>query len=218
MKHMTVPMEIKSVDDAGKFSGYGSVFGNVDLGGDIVEKGAFKQIAKNKSGKVVVLFSHDQRSLPIGLADVEQDDKGLAFDGGLVMEDEFVAKRIYPHMKAKSLDGMSIGYDILKDGSFWDEKTNIRTLSKLKLWEISAVVFGMNPKARISSVKSASEIATIREFEDFLRDVGGYSKAQAKLLASGGYKALQSHRDDGDEEAAAQQLAKCHDALNLLTL
>ena len=215
MKHMTVPMEIKAVDDAGTFSGYASIFGNVDLGGDIVEKGAFKQIMKNKSGKVVVLFAHDSYSLPIGLADVEQDEKGLAFDGNLVMDDEFVAKRIHPHMKAKSLDNMSIGYDILKDGASWDEKTNVRTLSKLKLWEISAVVFGMNPKARIASVKSATEIATIREFEDFLRDVGGYSKAQAKLLASGGYKALQSHRDDGDEEAATQQLVKISDAFNL---
>ncbi|TGU42255.1 HK97 family phage prohead protease, partial [bacterium M00.F.Ca.ET.146.01.1.1] len=40
------------------------------------------------------------------------------------------------------------------------------------------------------------EIKTIREFEDFLRDVGGFSHAAAKAIAAGGFKAKPDPRDE----------------------
>jgi Escherichia/Staphylococcus phage prohead protease len=46
----------------------------------------------------------------------------------------------------------------------------------------------MNDLARNTAVK-ASDIRTVREFEDFLRDVGGYSHAAAKSIARAGFKA-----------------------------
>lgn len=39
-------------------------------------------------------------------------------------------------------------------------------------------------------------IITIREFEDFLRDVGGYSHAAAKAIAAGGFKAADPRDED----------------------
>lgn len=207
MKHMFVPMEIKSVNEAGRFAGYASIFGNVDLGGDVITKDEpFKEMVTNADGKVLTLFQHDSGGgwgstgaggLPIGLSDVKQNSTGLKFDGQLVMEDPFV-QRVHTHMKAKTLTGMSIGYDVLPGGAKILE-SGIRELNALKLWEISVVTFGMNPKARIDTVKAAQQVTNIREFEDFLRDVGGFSKAQAKQLASGGWKAMPDQRDvDGD--------------------
>lgn len=207
MENLLVPMEIKAVSDEGTFKGYASIFGNVDLGRDVVEPGAFKQFHKTRDGKIITLYSHDSfNNLPIGKSDVEQDEKGLKFEGQLVMDDPFV-QRVHTHMKAGTLDGMSIGYSVLPGGSEFTED-GIRKLKKLKLHEISVVVFGMNPKARVTAVKSAAAgITTIREYEDFLRDAG-FSNAQAKLLASGGFKAFQKHRDDGETELAAQNLLK----------
>ena len=51
MEHaqVAVPFELKEIADAGTFSGLGSTFGNVDLGGDIVEPGAF---AESLDGRV----------------------------------------------------------------------------------------------------------------------------------------------------------------------
>ena len=42
-KRLEIPLEIKSVDENGTFTGYGSVFHNEDSYGDIVRPGAFKK-------------------------------------------------------------------------------------------------------------------------------------------------------------------------------
>ncbi len=214
MKHMFVPMELKSIDEKGLVSGYASIFGNVDLGGDIIVKDQpFKEFVTNSDGMVVHLFQHDGGSswastaaggVPIGLAKVEQNSKGLKFESKLVMEDPFV-QRVHTHMKAKTLNGMSIGFDILPGGGKMME-SGVRELSALKLWEISTVLWGMNPVAGISSVKAAQNIETVRDFEGFLRDVGGFSAAQAKAIASAGFKAVQTHRDDDDAATVASYL------------
>lgn len=203
MKFLNLPSEFKAVGDAGTFSGYAAIFGNVDLGGDVIERGAFKEFVKNKDGKITVLWQHSSRD-PIGVASVHQDEKGLAFEGQLVLEDP-VARRIQAHMKAGSVNGMSIGYDVL-DGGAEVMNSGVRRLTSLKLWEISPVTFGMNPLAHVADAKSAGDIVTIREFEDFLRDAGGFSSRQAKLLASGGWSAYQKARDGSGDNAGIKQL------------
>jgi uncharacterized protein len=200
VKHLNVPCEFKAAGDAGSFDGYASIFGNVDLGGDVIERGAFKEVVKNREGKTVILWQHSQRD-PIGVASVKEDDTGLHFSGQLVLEDP-TARKAYAHMKAGSVSGMSIGYDVLAGGAEI-LRSGIRKLTALKLWEISPVTFGMNPLAGVDAVKRAGQITTIREFEDFLRDAGEFSKAQATAIAAGGFKALQHRRESGTDDVAA---------------
>jgi HK97 family phage prohead protease len=198
----TAPSEFKTVGDDGTFSGYASIFGNVDLGGDVVERGAFSRgdMELTKDGAVRIADSHNLRVI-IGKAMVEQDDTGLKFSGQLILGLQ-AARDAHLRMKAGVLDGMSIGYDSLEDEM---TTAGVRKLKRLKLYEISPVTFGMNPLARIESVKSR-QITTIREFEDFLREEAGFSNAQAKLLASGGWKSLQKARDEtGEDDAATVQ-------------
>jgi len=196
--------------EKGRFEGYASVFGNVDDGYDLIEEGAFKEFVRTRDDKTIVLWHHDMRE-PIGKADVFQDSQGLGFKGQLVLADP-LAMRAYTHMKEGTIDGMSIGYDVLPGGADYTA-AGVRLLKALKLWEISVVTFGMNSEARIDTVKGAQQISTIREFEDFLRDEAGYSHAQAKLLASGGWKALQQTRDGSGLEAAAKQLTEFLDSV-----
>lgn len=202
-KTIDLQTEYKALGDAGTFEGYASISGNVDLGGDVIERGAFKEFAKTRDGKVIVLYQHSSRD-PIGKADVHQDDKGLRFVGQLELNDG-MARKAYTLMKAGILDGMSIGFDILPGGAKILE-SGIREITAAKLWEISPVTWGMNPLAGVDSVKAAGQITSIREFEDFLRDVGGFSKGQAKLLASAGWKAMPGWRD-ASGEADLKQLA-----------
>lgn len=204
MKYMNLPLEVKALNDDGTFTGYAAIFGNVDLGGDVIERGAFKDVVRNEDGKVVVLWQH-RAGDPIGVADVSEDAKGLRFEGSLVLEDP-TARKARAHMMRKSVRGMSIGYDTLKD----EIREGVRYLKELRLWEISLVTFGMNPVAGIESVKS-KQITTIREFEDWLRDEGGFSNAQAKLLASGGWKQLQTARDESGNAGGDEQLIKTLD-------
>lgn len=204
MKFMNIPvdMEVKAFGDSGSFEGYASIFGNVDLGGDVIERGAFKEIVKGRNGMVKVLNQH-RATDPIGNAEVSQDDKGLHFRGQLILEAPS-ARSAYALMKGGALDGMSVGYDVLEGGAKVLE-SGVRSLTALKLWEISPVTWGMNPLAGIDNVK-ARQLTTIREFEDWLRDEGGFSNAQAKLLAVGGWKALQTARDESGDAGDVQQL------------
>lgn len=214
MKRMTVPAEFKAEGDSGKFSGYASIFGNVDLGGDLISKEEpFKEIMTNPDGKVIVLFSHDSGGLftasaaggmPIGLAEVQQNNKGLKFEGELVMEDPFVRDRVHPAMKRKTLTGMSIGYDVLPGGSRVLE-SGIRELNALKLWEISPVVWGMNPKAGIDAVKSIPQFQTIRECEAWLRDEAGFSRDAAKQFVVQFKKSLLGARDEPPRDEAGRE-------------
>lgn len=189
------------LSDTGSFSGYASIFGNVDQGGDIVERGAFQKIHTTSDGQVRVLYQHDMRQ-PIGKAKVQQDDIGLKFDGHLVLG---IARARDAHemMKAGILDGMSIGYDVMPGGA---ETTNagIRKLKALELFELSPVTFGMNALARIENVKALEKISTVRELENALRDAG-FSVAQAKLIASGKWReASQREAGGGVKEVIAR--------------
>jgi hypothetical protein len=73
----------------------------------------------------------------------------------------------------------------------------VRTITKVELYEVGPVLWGMNPLAGIEDAKAASRIRTIRDFEAFLRDAGGFSHAAAKAIANGGYKANPNPRDEG---------------------
>jgi HK97 family phage prohead protease len=193
---LAAKIEYKEIGDAGTFTGYAAMFGNIDLGGDILERGAFKEFDRRSNGKIVILSQHNMRD-PIGVADVEQDDRGLKFEGRLVLATPS-GRRDHELMKAGVLDQMSMGYSILPGGAE-TLKSGFRQLKAIKLHEISPVTFAMNPQARIDGVKS---LDTIRAYEAFLRDEGGFSHAQAKALASRGWGGLQVARDEHGEASA----------------
>ena len=63
--------------------------------------------------------------------------------------------------------------------------------------EISAVTFPMNPRARISAVKSEM---SVREWEKKLREVGDLSHSESKVAASAVYKALNQRDVEKDAD------------------
>jgi HK97 family phage prohead protease len=191
------PFDVKALDaNDGTFKGYAAIFGNVDLGGDIIMPGAFKELVQNEDGKIAILWQHDQHQ-PIGVAEVGQDEKGLSVAGELVLDDP-IARKAYAHLKAKSVRAMSIGFDVLEGGAKY-LADGVRQLSNLKLWEVSVVTFGMNPLARVAGVKSALDCRSIREFEDLARDALVLPRRQAKRLAAAAWPSLD--RDDRGEPA-----------------
>src|SRR5678815_4361461 len=71
---------LDKIEETGVFYGTAAVYGNVDLGGDVIEAGAFtKSIAEN-GGKVPLLLDH---RIPIGLAEIEDTPFGLKTRGVL---------------------------------------------------------------------------------------------------------------------------------------
>jgi HK97 family phage prohead protease len=163
---------IKDVNPSGSFEGMAAVYGNLDLGGDVIEPGAFTRTIKNGGGKVPLLWQHDQRE-PIGLGKLQDSKEGLMIHGQLVMESP-VAQKALGLMRADVLTGLSIGYDTIV--SEYDKANDIRRLKELKLWEVSLVTFPMNPKAQVTSVKALEEIGSlIRAFTEEIKRGGKLS-------------------------------------------
>lgn len=147
----STPVELKELSQEGEFEGYASIFGELDDGNDIVLKGAFKKSLKARPpGKVRMLWQHGWHD-PIGVWDeIREDDKGL-FVRGHLLTDLAKGREAHVMLKAGALDGMSIGYRTVV--SQRDEKTGVRKLKELELWEISLVTFPMGPSARVSATK-----------------------------------------------------------------
>ena len=203
MQHIHCPMEIKEVTETGSFEGLASVYGNIDLGGDIVMPGAFKEFVKTRDGSIRILDSHNTRA-PIGKGTVIDSHMGLVLKGTLNLKVSR-SRDVHELMKDGIIDGLSIGFDILPNGSEIREADNVRLLKELRLWEISTTVFPMNPMATISAVKNFQQITNIREYENFLREVGGFSKEQAKILARS-FKDLPGRRDADETAEQSKEL------------
>jgi len=198
-----VPLKIKSVNDKGEFSGYGSVFGNKDSYGDIVVKGAFeKSLAcwKQKGAMPAMLWQHNMQE-PIGVyTKMEEDETGLYVEGRLLVDDDPLAKRAHAHMKAGSLTGLSIGF--VTDDWEYDGQIDAFKLNEIDLWEVSLVTFPANEAARVENVKSIlgdGDMPPPKQVERVLRDAG-FSNQQAKALMAKGYSGLGQREVDDSVE------------------
>jgi uncharacterized protein len=143
-------LKIKSVDDAGKFTGIGAVYNNVDLGGDKILPGAFTRTLA--AGKALPLLWQHNPSDPIGSVKLTDTSQGLMVEGQLLMSDPTAAKA-YKFLKEGIIKGLSIGYETLKS-ALVDE---VRELQELKLWEVSIVTFPMNEMATVTGIKAMSD-------------------------------------------------------------
>ncbi|TNB47030.1 HK97 family phage prohead protease [Martelella lutilitoris] len=191
----------------GSFSGYASLFGEVDLGKDMIERGAFsRSLQKRGAEGVRMLFQHDP-SEPIGAwRKLREDGRGLYVEG-VLSPDVARAREVHALMKSGGLDGLSIGFQTVRAKT--DAKTGVRRVLEADLWEISIVTFPMLPSARIASVKQAGDaFPTIREFERWLTRDAGLSRKAARRFLTGGYDALVGGRDaaGGDDEMDDERL------------
>jgi uncharacterized protein len=192
VKRLSFAFEVKAEDDTRTIEGFGSVFNNTDSYNDIVMPGAFAKTIKGR--KPVMLWQHDSDE-PIGVWDVvEEQDRGLYVKGRIL--ETSMGNDAYTLVKAGAISGLSIGYSPVK----WetDDTKGVRKLTEVKLYEVSLVTFPANEKAKITRVKSEDGgFMTERDFEEFLRDAGGLSHKEAKIVVADGYKALLKHRDGG---------------------
>lgn len=182
LKYIDRPFEVKAVDDEGIFTGYGSVFGNVDSYKEIVSPGAFADsLAEWKSaGKLPPVLWQHRSGEPVGpYLEMNEDTHGLFVRGQLLVNDVVRAKEARALMKAKAVNGLSIGFVVREDS--YDRVTGIRTLKKVDLWEVSIVTFPANPAAQVGTVKSAIDaLEDLDALERYLCQAGGFSRNQAK--------------------------------------
>ncbi len=220
-----VPFEVKFAPDeaaAGSFEGYGAVFGNIDSHGDVIEPGAFAKslLDRERAGRGLppMYKMHGavtgNRSDPIGIWEaMSEDANGLHVKGRLVGLDTEQGKWTYAQMREGALKGLSIGYRVPPAGSVGARARRVSrnvtsrprfcgkcplSMTLLMFWLASTA-----PKSADEDSQSwADQIKTIRDFEEFLREVGDFSHAAAKAIAAGGFKARPEPRDEDGEALA----------------
>jgi uncharacterized protein len=159
-----VPSEDES---RGKFEAIVSVFGNVDLVGDRVVKGAFtKSIEKYREtgDPIPVIWSHDWGNphAHIGAASADsvmEVDRGLLVSGSLDLDNPFAAQ-VYRLMKERRVKEMSFAYNVIRERS---AKDGANELVELDIIEVGPTLKGANPSTELLAVKSALEDAAAAE-------------------------------------------------------
>lgn len=213
IQHIDVGFEIKQLDvdadpDFFIFEGLASTFGNIDLGEDIVQAGAFRESLEKELP--VILWQHD-RWEPIGVSiEAKEITEGLFIKGKLPRKDTFVSGRVIPQMDVGSVRKMSIGFIPVE--VHLDNETGVRTLIKVILKEVSLVTFPMNPLANVTAFKcevgQAKEIKTKRDFEKALRESGAFSREAATMLTKHFvYQGEPGEDDQGDPDEEEKALA-----------
>lgn len=184
---LSFKFELKTLGDS-QFEGYGSTFGNVDLGGDIVLPGAFTASLKQQksAGELPQMFyGHDPMLVPGVWLDMREDSNGLYVKGELLMDTQ-LGRETHVQLKKRALRGMSIGFsinDYKKDIGF--DEDGHRLLKKLDLWEVSVVSMPMNTEAKVESVKDLK-----RMYENELRREANFGSAAAKRASSVGFRIM----------------------------
>lgn len=193
----------------GKFSGYGSISGNLHptshpfLGPgwqDRVDQGAFRHTLAEFSrlgAFPAMLFNHDIDNVIGAYDSIVEDSQGLKVTGSIASSARTPAGAdIYELVKMGGLSGMSIGFSTV--AFHLDEDKRVRTIEEVKLHDVSVVSIPGNPAARIEDVKGLLESPKL--FERQLRDALGLTREQAKALLAGGWKALSRDAEEASTD------------------
>lgn len=203
MKPEIKTFELK-VEDAdtqkGIIRGFASTFGNIDLGDDIVDQGAFKKTIQESKGIIPILADHDPTKQIGWNMRAEETEKGLYVEGKINMEGALGKEKYALIKQALELGapmGLSIGYGVIK--ALPDkERPSVRRLKELKLYEYSVVTFPMNTSAMVTAAKAW---ATETEKDAFIKQVITESNARgissfALIEALGSHQAALEMKND----------------------
>jgi HK97 family phage prohead protease len=166
---------VSEVKEGLEISGYASLFGDVDQGGDVVEAGAYAKSLQSLAAagrRVKMLWQHEPGQ-PIGVWDeVREDGKGLWVKGRILSSVE-KGREAAALISAGAIDGLSIGYRTVKATK---NTRGQRLLSELELWEVSLVTFPMLPSARVGAKGDFTPVG------DILREMAAaFTGARAEL-------------------------------------
>jgi HK97 family phage prohead protease len=152
-KKRSLRMEIKQISNEGSFDGVLATYNTIDLGGDLIEPGAFTKTIQEHGPEVKLLWQHEPANV-IGKLQLFDGPDALRVKGQIELDDDIpYSMTAYKLLKKNLLSGLSIGYDTIKE----QMDKGVRHLKELRLWEGSIVTFPMNELAGVSSVKRRSQ-------------------------------------------------------------
>ena len=134
------------------FSGYGAAY-STDLGGDRIIPGAFNSTLLDfYAGKAYVplVDQHNYGSVRnvLGVM-VEAEERTSGLWAKFSVVDSPDGDELLARIKMGAVTGLSIGYRVVDSERVQENGKSIRLLKDVRLHEISAVIYPMNPDAQI---------------------------------------------------------------------
>lgn len=210
-----IDCEFKVADEAadGSFELYAAVFNNVDRGGDVIQPGAFANLAEFVADGVG-LVGHDMKGLPVAwIESAVQDARGLRIKGRFHSDPESQRVRtiVLERMAAGKSVKCSIGYQVIDGASEQANGRAIYRLKKINVYEFSFVNIPMNPLAGVVAAKSADAGAEGRETVEkptvweSVKEWLGLNVKAGRAMSKANHAAFKSFADQclahGDEAA-----------------
>lgn len=158
------------------------VLGGPDMGGfrETIADGAATKSVRDRDN-VFLLFDHDgvpMASIRGGGLKLWSDSTGLGHEARLDPRSTS-AMDIYYALERGDLDSMSFAFRVMQGGQTWNDDYTERTITEVRLYDVSVVKFPANPYA----------IAQPRSTEPVLQESRGMSLS----LARAQYEALSLH-------------------------
>jgi HK97 family phage prohead protease len=184
MEHKALQTFTKGINGR-TVEGFAAIFGNVDSGGDIVHKGAFKKTLQENRKRFRHLWMHNPFEVPtatikdiaeVGKGDLPNEVKSEYPEatGGLYVAREYLetprGDEILTAIKAGAINEMSFGFDIVKFDFGTIEDRPVRNLKELMLYDTSDVTWGMNAATVASKTQQDTELQMINTWIQSLQD------------------------------------------------
>jgi len=162
--------EIREESDGMHFSGYAAVFNSPSQPlpfTETIQRGAFDRTLSNRND-VKFLWNHDvgeilgsTRAKTVMLS---EDDRGLKVEGTLPNTSR--GRDVAELLRRGDIDSMSFGFSVPQGGDAWSDDGSTRTLTSVRLHEVSLVAFpAYTGTAGLQSVRAMDELAVRAEVD-----------------------------------------------------
>lgn len=156
LEHRSTHGEIRAEGDVGIIEGYAAVWNTVDSYNSSFQRGAFTKTLQERGNRVKLLWNHEDEVIGKPL-ELREDDRGLYVRAQLILSVP-KAQECYELIKAGAIDTFSFGFMTVKDK--W--VNGVRTITEVKLMEVSPVIFEANSSAVITGVRNMPTIDEAR--------------------------------------------------------
>lgn len=184
-------MRIKGINEGfqdanlkqGLVSGYFAIFGNKDLDGDILEKGAFAKTIQergpNGKGLIKFLLDHDRTKAVAKITSLEEDSKGLKYVAKIGTHS--LGQDFMKMIESELINQHSFGFVTIKE--MYDAETKANRIKEVMMHEGSAIQFlGANPETTEIDLKSERDALKYMDLlEKFIRTTDATDETIIKL-------------------------------------
>lgn len=185
----------------GMLEGHASAFGNVDLQGDIIQRGAFaKTISERIPARKIKLMAQHAGTTNSVLDVIGTVTEATEDEAGLYIKADFAdtqaAQDVRKLVKGQHVSGLSVGFWVM-DGEPLTGDSGGMLIKEAKLEEVTVTAFPANELARITASKS------LQEYEKALSEIEQMTDDVARADA---VRRLRSELVDGNLEKAIARL------------